>query len=390
MIEFFASGIRNVFFRFKKSLFTVISITIGTFAFIIIAMTSETASQVINIELSKMGFDCVAVYSNTSMLTPDLTNRERKYLEKTDGIQTVSPIFVSYATIISPMGEADAMAWGIDETFSNVMEMKMKYGRNIKKEDILNKNKVCVITADYAKKYFGRENVIGKYLDTKVSDRAMSIKIVGVVEGGMGAIQSIFSQFVPIFFYMPYSSVNDSSWQSYTQFAIKTEDENIDIGKIIEDMSIETGIGCSYQNLSQQLKLVSYILSIVTTVLSGIAFISLIVAGFSIMTTMYNSVGERKREIGIKKSVGASRVRLMLDFLWESVFLSLIGCFFGWLIAVGIMYVVSMIISIPFNFDIKFGIFCLIFGTTLGGLFGILPAIKASSLDPIVACRWEE
>ncbi len=81
MSEFFISGIKNVFFRFKKSLFTVISITIGTFAFIIISMASETASQFINIELSKMGFDCVAVYSNTSMLTADLTKRELEYLK---------------------------------------------------------------------------------------------------------------------------------------------------------------------------------------------------------------------------------------------------------------------------------------------------------------------
>ena len=120
-----------------------------------------------------------------------------------------------------------------------------------------------------------------------------------------------------------------------------------------------------------------------------IGMISLLVGSIGVMNIMLVTVTERTREIGIRKAVGAKRQAILIQFLNESVFLSIIGGFFGVVFGFGLAFLVSSLFQIPFAVPM-WSVVTALLVTSLVGLFaGIYPAAKASKLDPIEALRYE-
>lgn len=120
-----------------------------------------------------------------------------------------------------------------------------------------------------------------------------------------------------------------------------------------------------------------------------IGIVALIVAGIGIMNIMFVSVTERTREIGIRKSLGAKRKNILMQFLLEAVILSNIGGVIGVAVGFGLGNIVSMLTNFAANVPLEWAIVGVIFCTTVGLTFGFWPAFKASKLDPIVALRYE-
>ena len=143
------------------------------------------------------------------------------------------------------------------------------------------------------------------------------------------------------------------------------------------------------------LEQVNSILGIVQFVLIGIAGISLLVGGIGIMNSMYTSVLERTKEIGIMKSVGARNSDILLIFLVESGFIGLIGGIFGVLLGTGMALAVGAIAKqagfalLKIVIDYKILLFGLSFAFVLGMISGALPAYRASKLKPVDALRYE-
>ena len=130
-------------------------------------------------------------------------------------------------------------------------------------------------------------------------------------------------------------------------------------------------------------------LNTVTLALTAIGAISLVVACLSIMTTMMVSVHERTREIGIKKSLGATKLNILLEFLCEAGMISVLGSLLGALSAGVLVLTMSAVftISFPIRLDILGGTFFITVVT--GIIFGVYPAFRAASLKPVDALRSE-
>jgi putative ABC transport system permease protein len=122
-------------------------------------------------------------------------------------------------------------------------------------------------------------------------------------------------------------------------------------------------------------------------VAGGIAIISLIVGGIVIMNIMLVSVTERTREIGIRKALGARKRDILLQFLVESATMALVGGAFGVLGGIGVAQVVTLLIGFPSTVALWSVLLGLLMATSTGIFFGVYPARKAASLDPIVALR---
>lgn len=142
-------------------------------------------------------------------------------------------------------------------------------------------------------------------------------------------------------------------------------------------------------NIEEIKKSISKVTNIMTMIIGGIAGISLLVGGIGVMNIMLVSVTERTREIGIRKALGATRGKILLQFLIEAMMLTLLGGMIGIGLGVGGAYVVSAFAKWPPLVSIQVVIGGVLFSMTLGIIFGLIPANKAAKLDPIEALRYE-
>jgi putative ABC transport system permease protein len=123
--------------------------------------------------------------------------------------------------------------------------------------------------------------------------------------------------------------------------------------------------------------------------LIGIASISLLVGGIGVMNIMLVSVTERTREIGLKKALGAPRRTIMMQFLTEAILLSLIGGIVGVLVGIVLSHVIAAVAGVPVMISGLAILVAVGFSMAVGIIFGLVPSLKASELNPIDALRYE-
>jgi putative ABC transport system permease protein len=134
-------------------------------------------------------------------------------------------------------------------------------------------------------------------------------------------------------------------------------------------------------------------IAIFNAIIFGVAFISLVVGGLSVINTMAMSVAERTREIGIKRAIGASKGRIMREILLEAGLIGLIGGILGLVLGAVVVVLANETGrssgTILFQLTAGTAVFAHVFSTVLGMLAGVLPAWSAARLDPVEALRYE-
>jgi putative ABC transport system permease protein len=137
------------------------------------------------------------------------------------------------------------------------------------------------------------------------------------------------------------------------------------------------------------LNTVSQVTGTFTTLLGGIAAISLLVGGIGIMNIMLVTVTERTREVGLRKALGAKKKVITTQFLTEAIILTITGGIFGMLLGIAISYFLSKFLSFPFTIALHSVLLAIGVSGIIGIIFGWYPARKASDLQPIEALRYE-
>lgn len=141
--------------------------------------------------------------------------------------------------------------------------------------------------------------------------------------------------------------------------------------------------------MESEIEMANKITGIVALIIGSIASISLLVGGIGVMNIMLVSVTERTREIGIRKALGASHSDIMVQFLIESIVISLIGGIIGMILGLGGAVLISVIAKWPPLASWRMVMLAFLFSGSIGVFFGIYPANKAAKLDPIEALRYE-
>lgn len=394
MIECVKKGIYDLLRNRVRSFLTIGGISIGVISVLIISAIGDIGKLTINNQMTNMGMDSLVVTAEKSNTT-GLWEDDLEIIKSVPKIKNAMPLMNYYTKCNVLDNSFYCMTWGVNEDAEDVIELQTVHGRLLNKGDIANASRVCVIDEKIATDNYKRTNIVGKYIEINANGTMQKFQVVGIVKNGVNFLQNMMGEIIPNFVYVPYTTLETDISQNYfDQIAVKLDDINtsdtaaLQIEKMVT-LSREVPVNLTIENLVKQKSELNNIMSIITTVLSVIGGISLVVSGISIMTVMLVSVKERTREIGIKKSIGASNMDILFEFLCESILITVIGGIAGTVISVILTALCCLVAGVAFFVNMSTITFILIFSVVIGLLFGVYPAYKAATLKPVDALRYE-
>src|SRR5258705_2497319 len=281
---------------------------------------------------------------------------------------------------------------GATPNFAEVRNMNIPEGRFINPADDGHHSDVTFLGADLATKFFPNVDPIGKSIRVGTH----TYEVIGVAE----AIGSAFGQSQDNYMIIPMSTFHKSWQRGIDWYAIFIQAPNAEMMSASQDearMLLRDWRNLDY-NAPDNFAILGCdsIMALWHDLTGNLAFVAmalvsvfLVVGGIVIMNIMLASVTERTREIGLRRSLGARKMHILLQFLTESAVLAACGGFIGIITAYLAVYLVKAVFSFPMETPLTAVILSLILATAVGLFFGIFPAMRAAKLDPIEALRAE-
>ena len=389
----FQMSIRNILGNKLRSFLTMLGIIIGVGAVIgLITVVSGVADYMIG-QFSSMGAGSLSVSIFGTPMKQGLSETNLQEIAEIENIQSVSPSVSVTTTVVSGNHVSEKVTVnGRSEQFFVHQADMIRLGRPLRISDMEGTVNVCVIDGTAAKALLPGETPLGAIL--KIG--GVQYKVVGVA-GRSNDISAAFSSsgeegtiYIPYRNALRMNNTNTiSSIDVYVGDTAKMNETVEALTKLLENVFNQAENAYFIINMESLLDAMNTMTGMMTAMLAGIASIALLVGGIGIMNMMLVSVTERTKEIGLRKALGAEPGVIQLQFLMESVILSVIGGTIGILFGEAIAYIASILIKYDFSLNINAILIGFFFSLAVGVIFGWAPARRASRLNPIDALRSE-
>lgn len=393
--------IRTALEDFKRSklqtFLTSLGIMIGVFAVIMLTALGLGLKKYISDQFDALGKNTLFIapgkilegggFGASSLLGNRFDVKDLNRLKRIKNITGIAPLSSKSGEAKGKLKSEFVSIFFTSEDFFDITGFSLDNGRFFDNTDVEKRSKVLVAGPKIAEKLFGSSI---EAIDKKVAIDNVNFTIVGVIKskggGGFGGPD------YDSYFFGPYTTgflFNPD--KQFIRFAIKTE-EDVPLAQVKDQINKEMLRRYEEDEYSvveptEILSVVNSIFGIMNIVLIAIASISLLVGGIGIMNIMYVTVSDKTREIGIRRAIGARKKDILFQFLVEGVCLSIIGGTLGLGLAfAGVLLVQNFF---PAYIDLPSVILALAVSSAIGIIFGVLPARKASNLEPVEAIRYE-
>ncbi len=401
--DYFRLALTNIFSRKIRSWLTMIGIFIGIAAVVGLISLGQGLQSAVNEQFSIIGADKIIIQAKSAGFGPpgshsakQISIEDLETIKKIKGVKNAAGRLLKTGRIEfndevrNQFIASEPQDEGV-EIVNEFNNYKALYGRLLKKSD---KNK-AMVGKNFNRDIFSKPVKVGN----KININDKKFDVVGILDtiGDPGRDGSIV--------------INEKDFRDlynldkeYSVLVAKVDSKDM-VNKVTDDIKKELRRkrnqkegkeDFEVQTPEQLLSSFNSLLNIVQVVLIGIAAISLLVGGIGIMNTMYTSVLERTKEIGIMKAIGAKNKDILLLFLLESGLLGVCGGIIGVLIGIGLSKGVELITTQVFGTnlikaDVNFMIIggALAFSFFVGIISGVFPAKKAADLTPVDALRYE-
>ena len=386
-----------------RSLLTVMGITIGIAAVICVVAIGKAGQSRVEQQMNNLGDNFVWIEAGGRAVngvrtgthgTPSLSMTDAAAIKTQIAlIKNVSPNVDDHVQVIYADQNWFTSYHGVSPEYFDIKRWSVDEGAVFTQDDVERAADVCVVGRTVRDQLFGPEDPIGKVIRVK----ELPCKVIGVLHPkGL----SMSGQDQDDTLILPYTTgqkkIKGNAWlddilcSAVSQSAVKIAGQ--EAAAILRDrhhLRPEEVDDFNIRNPEDIIQAQLESSKTLTVLLIAIASISLIVGGIGIMNVMLVSVTERTREIGVRVAVGATEEAIQLQFLGESVMLSLVGGAAGVLFGVLGSYLVGQMLKWPMETSLQAIMVAAMFSIAVGGFFGYYPARKASLLDPIEALRYE-
>lgn len=392
--------IKNLHTHKIRTLLSILGIAFGTISLVIVSNITEMMKKKVSLEAEKYGKNLIIVSAGTSLtpgrgttvFLPAKTLKESDAKEVKNSIPyviDVSPSFSKSFPLRYKESRITANAIGISPNYNKLRNINIYMGRYFTDSEFENNEKKVILGYKIYENLFGKEDPLGKYV---LLFRA-PLEVVGVLEP-MGVDLSGNDQDNQIL--IPYNTMirRILNVDYITTFYVQVTDPEHLIN--VKDQ-ITKLLRIRHKILTGQrddffVRAITDLVSIkdeATTLVNDLgntaSILSFSIGGLGILAIMMMTVAERKREIGIRRACGATKRDIIIQFLFESLFLTISGSIFGIFIATIVTMIISHYAMYPLTFSITSIIISVFLSFLLGLFAGLYPAKKASDVDPIKA-----
>jgi putative ABC transport system permease protein len=412
---------RTLLARKGRSFLTILGIVIGVAGVIIIIALGAGAQSLILGQVTKLGSNLLSVSPGKSnekgppsqvfgITVTTLVNSDTDALRSKTQVPHASAVFAMVRGSVSATWQnktVDTNFMGTESSYSNVVDFTMQEGQFFDQQQGQGSANVAVLGSTVATELFSSTGVdpVGQIIKVRSSNQTeaggIPLRVIGVIKSrGSSFFQDNDDQI-----YLPLVIGQEQILGIHYLQSINIKvDSSENIAQTVADVTrvlnqnhhIQRAVDADFTvyNVADAISLLSTITNALRLFLTAMAAISLIVGGIGILNIMLATVGERTREIGLRKAVGATNRAVARQFLLEAGALTFLGGIIGIIIGVIISYGISLLMNYlgyDWQFLISLSSVALAIGVSIltGVIFGLYPALKASRLNPIDALRYE-